>query len=709
MGVSHLFEDLLGSEPCRDVMQACEADEFLFRNHIDERAASVLRALPEELQRKVTGSITRAANPSAVLLSRIRRVLQNQNMPLMHQMPQLLPLPQMAGENQQVELPQLLDADLRTAIQMFLEKHGIDAEGHAIWELTEIQQRIVISSGLPADDVNTALMARIKELQGVPPVKPMTPEEIHEADRLVLEFLQRHGITLDVATELRNLPIEQQREIVAADLKGAKKPSAVLLSRINRAKAQGRDILPQRDEVVRFLKHCVFDEDACRSFLELRPEQQNDMMQEDYGRYRNPSAYLMSRIRAMKESKPPFSSDGFVHDRRPPRKSDDVLEAFIRRHGIDEGGREALHQLPPLLQLQVLAHDQEIGSGGRNPSQHVVSLVGKAWASAFGRPQVDVGLEPLKGEEELEEPPLKKRKEEEDALEHLPLAVEGFLRLNGIDAKSCRAMRRLPPSVQQQIIGLDLRQCRNPSAFLWAQIQKVSNGEKPDTPRSVGHDLVPVKQPSLPVARTLPPPLKEKPKGEIFFVLHGHGPCVPALVEVGSMRTLLTAGRASQNDIILKAQHVSKRHAEFHLDLGGDGVPALLIRDVSSNGTWVQGEKIRSRQRIPLLPGDVVSFLPGVDAPAFRVDLPGAEQALAVPVVPSTGGEVSEWIRSIGGGGKLSQRIIEEVEDSYDHLRQIWENYRRGDEDKIHTHIVHIIHIYSIYIIYIYISKNIIE
>lgn len=51
--------------------------------------------------------------------------------------------------------------------------------------------------------------------------------------------------------------------------------------------------------------------------------------------------------------------------------------------------------------------------------------------------------------------------------------------------------------------------------------------------------------------------------------------------------------------------------------------------------------------------------------------------ALASDAPPDAGaGEVSEWIRSIGGGGKLSQRLIEEIEDSYDHLRQISENYR---------------------------------
>lgn len=40
------------------------------------------------------------------------------------------------------------------------------------------------------------------------------------------------------------------------------------------------------------------------------------------------------------------------------------------------------------------------------------------------------------------------------------LAVEGFLRLNGIDAKSCRAMRRLPAEAQKKLIKMDLRRRR---------------------------------------------------------------------------------------------------------------------------------------------------------------------------------------------------------------------------------------------------------
>lgn len=67
---------------------------------------------------------------------------------------------------------------------------------------------------------------------------------------------------------------------------------------------------------------------------------------------------------------------------------------------------------------------------------------------------------------------------------------------------------------------------------------------------------------------------------------------------------------------------------------------------------------------------------------AERMDEAMDYAPLAKPVVPPVDapadGEVSEWIRSIGGGGKLSKRLIEQIEDSYDHLRQISENYRLG-------------------------------
>ncbi|CAJ1403742.1 unnamed protein product [Effrenium voratum] len=662
-------------------------------------------------------------------------------------------------------------------------------------------------------------MGRIGEnLQGHDlPEEKDDPADLEEQ---VTDFLSRHDIAADVGAALRKLPLERQREVVAADLTGANKPSAVLLSRIKRA-TKDRKPRQRRENVAAFLRNNTFDEDACRSFRDLGPELQGQIMSEDFSRCRNPSAFLMARIRALKDS-----SSGPIGALPGPSsgQASDVVETFLFQHGIDEGGREALRQLPAPLQLQVLAHDFEIGQGGRNPSQHLVSLVGMAWAGSLKPPQamdpheefldrhqVDVrarqafyeltmplrqavvnegpiinchnpsavlfsriarfrntsldampphalqmpayGLPPhmpphvphvphvpphvaphgtplmpphglphvpphvlhsispwplpppdfshiQPGPPPPGEPPgpapapalaapggaeAKRRRVEREppeSREQEPsLAVEGFLRLNGIDAKSCRAMRRLPPAAQEKLIGMDLRQRRNPSAFLWAQIQKLDldRGPPPEKPA--------VKQ----------------EKGELLFFLarHGQTSSVPPLVEITAGTSCLTCGRSTQNDIVFKAQHASKRHAEFHIE-HASGEPLLLLRDFSSNGTWVNGAKLQPGRPTRLVSGDIVSFLPPAeDAPAFQVldatisgkhfqpqPEPVARAVPALADVPEAAGEVGEWIRSIGGGGKLSARLIEEIEDSYDHLRQIYDNYRRNISDFLDVHSV---------------------
>eukprot|EP00438_Fugacium_kawagutii_P005396 Skav219472 [mRNA] locus=scaffold2719:21811:25197:+ [translate_table: standard] len=824
--------------------------DFLIRYNIDESAALALQSLPVEQQQEVTGQITRATNPSAVLLSRIKRLKQG----LSRQGPQVQEgkegghqgfqgfsnwgalAPSLeggqptsdAGASSEPPPPPAPPAppplaapldELRAAVEAFLERHCINADAcQSIWELSPEQQRQVISSNLEGDAFD-ALMDRISEiLQG--------PSHSQAELQKVSEFLARYDISADVALALRSLPLERQVDIVSNDLTGAKNPSAVLMSRIHRkGHGKGEGLTSSRWEVTAFLEAFQFDDDARRSFLELRPEHQNHIMRDDavgdYRRCRNPSAYLMSRIRAIKESGVPTPAAPVVPSGPVPTNPEgegwwdrtsgktDVVETFLRRHNIDDGGREALHQLPAELQLRVLAHDQQIGQGGRNPSQHLVSLVGMAWAGTLGPPaheaRVDsfdkppqsdfwtlqrlgppaVGpaapapplvpplvapigaavfpvapgpppdtpppppplelLAPPKSDapKAWEERPReareethssKKRKLEDEGTslnqtEHLPLAVEGFLRLNGIDAKSCRAMRRLSPAAQQKLIGMDIRHRRNPSAFLWMQIQKLRDDEndedevRPERQRpppvperrpspsqskpQTSYESYPSKHhtstashPSHPSHAPPLPPVPRERSGDVVFFLLRHGKGVPPSVEVRAGAPL-TCGRARGNDIEVMAQHVSKRHAEFHVQLGTHGEPVLMIRDLSSNGTWVRGEKIQPQRLTRVVPGDIISLLPpGDDVPAFQVmenaDSVKAERsvedaadgAMAKPVAPPGSGEVSEWIRSIGGGGKLSKRLIEEIEDSYDHLRQISDNYRQNINEFLDVHSV---------------------
>ena len=185
-------------------------------------------------------------------------------------------------------------------------------------------------------------------------------------------------------------------------------------------------------------------------------------MNEDFSMCRNPSAYLMSRVRYIKDT------EAQVQERKgrawpspppqppppqppqppqpppppPPPSGNDILETFLSRHGIDAGGREALRQLPAELQLAVLAHDHDIGEGGRNPSQHLVSLIGMAWAGTLKPPQ---------------------------ASDHE--AHEAFLGRSGIDDAARQAFFELPTNLQKVVIDEGpILHCWNPSAVLHSRI-----------------------------------------------------------------------------------------------------------------------------------------------------------------------------------------------------------------------------------------------
>lgn len=68
----------------------------------------------------------------------------------------------------------------------------------------------------------------------------------------------------------------------------------------------------------------------------------------------------------------------------------------------------------------------------------------------------------------------------------------------------------------------------------------------------------------------------------------------------------ITVGRASGNDIVLRFPQVSKIHAYFIAPAPGAGL--LLVDCGSTNGTRVNGVRIREGDRVELLDGDRIDF-----------------------------------------------------------------------------------------------------
>eukprot|EP00811_Abedinium_folium_P029875 NODE_4739_length_1853_cov_4.805910.p1 GENE.NODE_4739_length_1853_cov_4.805910~~NODE_4739_length_1853_cov_4.805910.p1 ORF type:complete len:536 (-),score=65.02 NODE_4739_length_1853_cov_4.805910:115-1722(-) len=84
----------------------------------------------------------------------------------------------------------------------------------------------------------------------------------------------------------------------------------------------------------------------------------------------------------------------------------------------------------------------------------------------------------------------------------------------------------------------------------------------------------------------------------------------PSIIALPLSTRRLTFGRGQDCNVKLKRAHVSNLHANLEMQLSHHGGSRLLIEDTSSNGTWVNGERLSRNSPAEVRPGDRVSFLP---------------------------------------------------------------------------------------------------
>lgn len=100
-----------------------------------------------------------------------------------------------------------------------------------------------------------------------------------------------------------------------------------------------------------------------------------------------------------------------------------------------------------------------------------------------------------------------------------------------------------------------------------------------------------------------------------FDVLCGAVEVVSELQEKGPaaqpVRTLnVSVGRDPANTIVLKDRRISHRHFTLHVRASAEGAVALEVHDQSSNGTFVNGQKVGKGRRLGLHLGDRIVALP---------------------------------------------------------------------------------------------------
>jgi len=374
-----------------------EIEEFLARNGIDDEGREALLQLEPELQKTViVRDLTNCRYPSKVLLTRIERALNGeaQGPPASGPPPPnhgiiLPPRPRSRSPHRQPPPPAPV-APPRVA----------EAPKKAPINLAAAQAAIKF------------LNSRSQPAAAAAPQNPLK--------KAVEEFIMRVGVDAQVAAELRTLTPNEIQEVIENDPQNVRNPSAVVSSRIQTARAHAAPAPPFRvEDFVRregmpapppqpptvvpatrvvpakapvgsitpamvaaaaALQHQVraaatdnhLDEYIRRHGLDERCAQDlrtctaaelKQVVDVDLANARNKSAVVASRIQVVKERERlrtqggPAGQAPQAGQHAPRTSTSGAVETYLARHPVEPAAAQALRELPPALQAQVMEKD----------------------------------------------------------------------------------------------------------------------------------------------------------------------------------------------------------------------------------------------------------------------------------------------------------------------------------------------------------------
>lgn len=503
------------SDHDRDPDLEAEVDIYLTDHGVDEKATLALKALSPELQKEIVSTpITNCRNPSAVLLSRIERI-------------RTAAAASNATAGSMEESWDEVPSQLAMAVDTYLMDNGVDEKASSALRglAPELQQEIIRTEMSNCRNPSAVLLSRVERIRAAsaaavdfprggsslmpPPRAGTRPRSRSPAPRAgsngvsVEEFIASVCLDTRVAIELRSLPLDEQLQVINTDLRHARNPSAVVNSRIQTV----RTWEAQRHAVQEYIQRHSIDDVATHALLALPPEMQQLVVRSDLSNARNPSAVLLTRIRAVEsqasqaglgltglpavvapQPAPPRPSggrpssvplsrsatSGVYHSpiglaqhsssargsSQPPPPSAPppaallamapmatraAVEDYIRLHKLDDKVAQEMRSISPMEQQQVMSSNI---TNARNPSAIVSSRI-----------------QNIRGQQV----------QAQAQAQAMPTSmVEAYLFRHPVDDNAARALRELPLELQLRIIEQDLSNCRNPSAVLLSRCRSLA-------------------------------------------------------------------------------------------------------------------------------------------------------------------------------------------------------------------------------------------
>lgn len=285
--------------------------------------------------------------------------------------------------------------------------------------------------------------------------------------------------------------------------------------------AGGAGDLDLQAEVEAYIEKYGIDAAAQEALQELSPEDQRRVIDADLVNCRNPSAVLLSRVRACRQGRSSALSGGGdgvggvgglgasplgqrPRSRSPLRGATPVeVEEFVTRHQIDEAARAVLDELPPLILKEVLQTDlrncrnpsavlmsriraleqgrnptlpsqsQQPAPGGRGSGGCYQGTFGAQLTNSFPQQQPAFSPPPLS----TYAPSLQVASQHSpDSKQAMSALVEEFIARHSLDEAAAARLRELPPTAQGHVIEVELVNCKNPSAVVCSRIQNYRAG-----------------------------------------------------------------------------------------------------------------------------------------------------------------------------------------------------------------------------------------